>query len=140
VVASMVAALRGYLALHPSRQIVLIGYSGGGTLAWLMAVRLPETVALVTIAANLDTEAWTRLHGYSPLAGSLNPATAPPLSAGVAQRHYAGARDANVPPSVARAFARHHPGASVIEVADFDHVCCWMARWPGLLAGAGSGK
>ncbi|GGY33311.1 alpha/beta fold hydrolase [Pseudoduganella albidiflava] len=133
VVASMVAALRGYLAAHPFRHVVLVGYSGGGTLAWLMAAHLPEATALVTIAANLDVAGWARLHGYSPLAGSLDPAALPPLRPAITERHYVGGRDANVPPSVVRSFARRHPRASVIEIAAFDHVCCWLERWPELL-------
>jgi pimeloyl-ACP methyl ester carboxylesterase len=136
VVASMVAALRRYLSAHPYRHIVLVGYSGGGTLAWLIAARVPETIGLVTIAANLDIDDWARLHGYSPLAGSLNPAAAAPLSPAVAELHYVGGRDANVPPSVVRAFARRHSGTSVIEIAEFDHTCCWLERWPQLLTGA----
>jgi pimeloyl-ACP methyl ester carboxylesterase len=134
VVASMVAALRGYLSEHPFRQVVLVGYSGGGTLAWLMAAQVPETIGLVTVAANLDIDAWTRLHGYSALAGSLNPAAAPSLLPAITERHYLGGRDAKVPPSVVRAFARRHTGASVVEIAEFDHTCCWLERWPGLLA------
>jgi pimeloyl-ACP methyl ester carboxylesterase len=130
VVASMVAALRRYLSEHSFRHVVLVGYSGGGTLAWLIAARMNETIGLVTIAANLDIDDWARLHGYSPLAGSLNPAAALPLSPAIAERHYVGGRDANVPPSVVRAFARRHPRASVIEIAEFDHTCCWLERWP----------
>ena len=136
VVASMVAALRRYLSVYPFRHVVLVGYSGGGTLAWLMAARVPETIGVVTIAANLDIDDWARLHGYSPLAGSLNPAAEPPLSAGITERHYLGGRDLNVPPSVVRAFARRHPRAIVTEVAEFDHTCCWLERWPQLLYGA----
>jgi hypothetical protein len=133
VVASMVAALRRFLTLHPFRRVVLIGYSGGGTLAWLMASHVPETAEIVTVAANLDTDDWTRIHGYSPLAGSLNPALMPPLPATVGQLHYVGGRDRNVPPSVVQSFARRHPEARVIEVSDFDHQCCWVERWPKLL-------
>src|SRR6202171_365024 len=99
VVASMVAALRRFLALHPFRRVVLIGYSGGGTLAWLMAAQVPETAAIVTVAANLDTDGWTRIHGYSPLTGSLNPALMPPLPPTIGQLHYVGRRDRHVPPS-----------------------------------------
>ncbi|WBS01499.1 hypothetical protein OU994_24995 [Pseudoduganella sp. SL102] len=136
VVASMVAALRGYLADHPFRHVVLVGYSGGGTLAWLMAAQLPEATTLVTIAANLDVAGWARIHGYSPLAGSLDPAVLSALPPAITERHYVGGRDANVPPSVAHSFARRHPRASVIEIAAFDHVCCWLERWPELLAPA----
>ncbi len=133
VVDSMVAALRSYLATHPYRRVDLIGYSGGGTLAWLMAGRIPEAAAVITIAANLDIDAWTALHQYSPLSGSLNPAMQPALPQAIDQRHYAGQRDANVPPSVLHSFARRHPGARVIEIAGFDHRCCWIERWPQLL-------
>jgi hypothetical protein len=135
VVASMVAALRGFLATHPHEHVVLIGYSGGGTLAWLIAARLPETNRVVTVAANLDTDAWARLHGYSPLAGSQNPALLPRLAPAIDQRHYVGGRDTNVPPAVVQSFARGHPEARVIEIAEFDHSCCWLERWPQLLDG-----
>ena len=133
IIASMVAALRRFLTLHPFRRVVLIGYSGGGTLAWLMAAHVPETTAIVTVAANLDTDEWTRIHDYSPLAGSLNPALTPPLPPTIREFHYVGGRDRNVPPSVVQSFARRHPGARVIELADFDHECCWIERWPKLL-------
>jgi pimeloyl-ACP methyl ester carboxylesterase len=133
VVASMVAALRRFLAVHPFQRVVLIGYSGGGTLAWLMAAHVPETAAVVTIAANLDTDEWTRIHDYSALAGSLNPALMPQLPPTIAELHYVGGRDRNVPSSVVQSFARGHPGVRIVEVADFDHECCWIERWPGFL-------
>jgi dienelactone hydrolase len=133
VIASMVSALRGFLSQHPYRQILLIGYSGGGTIAWLMAAQMPDTAAVITIAANIDTDEWTRLHGYSTMTGSLNPANLPQLPSRIIQVNYFGSRDQNVPSSVARSFARRHPEATEIEVADFDHVCCWIERWPPLL-------
>src|SRR6185437_13440024 len=91
VVATMAAALRRFLAAHPYPHVVLIGYSGGGTLAWLMARGLPETTTIVTIAANLDTDFWAGLHGYSRMIGSLNPALEPPLPSAIRQIHYVGA-------------------------------------------------
>jgi len=133
VVASMVAALRSFLSAHPHRRIVLVGYSGGGTIAWLMAAQLPETVGVVTIAANLDTDYWASLHGYSPMVGSLNPALLPALPSAIAQLHYAGGRDRRVPPDVTASFRVRHPEARVVVLDDFDHECCWMARWPQLL-------
>jgi len=130
VVASMTAALRSYLSAHPHPAVVLVGYSGGGTLAWLMASRVPETVRVVTVAANLDTDAWARGHGYSLLAGSLNPALAPALAPSIRQLHLVGERDTNVPPAVVRSFARAHADARVVEVPGYDHRCCWLEIWP----------
>jgi pimeloyl-ACP methyl ester carboxylesterase len=136
VVASMVAALRGFLAQHAYRQVLLIGYSGGGTIAWLMASRSPDiigVIGVITVAANLDTDAWTKTHGYSAMAGSLNPSLLPQLATATVQVNYFGGRDQNVPPSVVRSFALRHPEAKAIEIPEFDHVCCWIERWPRLL-------
>jgi alpha/beta hydrolase family protein len=133
VVSSMAAALRAFLAAHPFPHVVLIGYSGGGTLAWLVASRVPQASAVVTIAANLDIDAWTTLHAYTRLAGSLNPALQPPLASAVREIHFVGGRDDNVPPSIAASFHARHPAARVVDVPEFDHRCCWIARWPRLL-------
>jgi hypothetical protein len=135
VVTSMVAALRAFLDTHPYRSVLLVGYSGGGTLAWLMARHVPETVGVVTVAANLDVDGWASLHGFTPLAGSLNPALLPPLSPAVAQVNFVGGRDRNVPPGVVASFSRRHPESKVVVVDEFDHQCCWTGRWPELLAG-----
>jgi pimeloyl-ACP methyl ester carboxylesterase len=133
VVASMVAALREFLSQHRYRQVLLIGYSGGGTIAWLMAAQSPDVRGVITVAANLDIDAWTKIHGYSAMKGSLNPASLPQLPPAIGQVNYFGGRDQNVPPSVIRSFARRHPEATLIEFPEFDHVCCWIERWPRLL-------
>lgn len=133
VIDAMVAALRAHLGSQPARRVVLIGYSGGGTIARLMAAELPQVSRVITLAANLDIDLWADLNGYTRLDGSLNPATQPRLGHGVAEHHHAGARDTRVPPAVLRAYAQRHPHARVTEIAGFDHVCCWVEQWPELL-------
>jgi hypothetical protein len=131
VVASLAAAVRALAAEAGSSRVALLGHSGGGTLAMLVAPRVPEVVAVVTVAANLDVEAWAAAREI-PLSGSLDPARLGPLPAGIVQRHYAGGRDRVVPPAlVARAPI---PPGSLRVVAEFDHVCCWRERWPEILA------
>ena len=131
VVNSMAAALRRWVEAHPAQGISLYGHSGGGTLAMLLAARLPAVERVVTIAANLDTAAWTRHHGYSPLRGSLNPA-ARQLPASVSQFHYLGADDRNVPTGIFP-FANAPPAIKVRVVAGQAHNCCWGEQWPGIL-------
>ncbi len=87
VVASMTAALNRLSADYEA--LVLMGYSGGGTLAMLMAERLPKTETVITVAANLDTDRWSELHRQQPLSGSLNPAARPPLPPRIRQMHFA---------------------------------------------------
>jgi len=63
VVFSMVTALKKYMLLHPVNELVFLGHSGGGTLAMLIAPYFDETVAVITLAANLDINAWADHHG-----------------------------------------------------------------------------
>ncbi len=133
VVDSMAAALRRRLSTQPQRRIAFFGHSGGGTLAVLLAARFPETVAVVTLGANLDIDAWARFHGYTPLHGSVNPMEQAALPPGVIQMHYVGRDDRNVPPSMLRAYRDRHPGAVVTELPGVDHACCWRGAWAGIL-------
>jgi pimeloyl-ACP methyl ester carboxylesterase len=132
VIVSMVETLEGFAMQHNLNEIVLVGYSGGGTLAVLMAPRLSVPPRVITIAANLDVEAWTRAHGYLPLDGSLNPADEPQLPARIAEVHLVGARDLNVPRSTVSRYLDRVPPASVWEFSDFDHACCWEREWPDI--------
>ncbi len=100
VVESMVAALRRILRAGGHDRVAWFGRSGGGTLAVLLAPRFAETTDLVTVAANLEIDAWADLHGYARLAGSVNPAREPPLPPRIRQRHYVGAADRHVPADV----------------------------------------
>jgi pimeloyl-ACP methyl ester carboxylesterase len=131
VVTSMAAALHRILAATQPDRLVWFGYSGGGTLATLLAPRFDATTDLITVAANLDTDAWTDLHAYSRLAGSLNPARQPVLPERIRQRHYVGGKDRVVPKEV---FARAPiDPASLIVIPSYDHVCCWETLWATLL-------
>jgi hypothetical protein len=132
VIASMAAVVRRLVAEGGYRQVAWFGHSGGGTIAMLAAARVPESAAVVTVAANLDIDAWTDARGARHLSGSLNPARQPALPGAVVQRHYAGGRDEIVPPEVT---GRGLNGASDLTViADYDHRCCWEEIWPSVLA------
>ncbi len=133
VVASMRAALRKLLASYPDIRITLIGYSGGGTLAVLMAADLTGVDQLITLAGNLDTDAWTQRHHYSPLLDSLNPVSQAPLPASIRQTHIIGAQDQNITTRMIQKFASKQPHAEVIILPNFTHKCCWEQHWPKLL-------
>jgi pimeloyl-ACP methyl ester carboxylesterase len=131
VVDSMTAAL---LNLAGEQQpLMLLGHSGGGTLAMLMAERLPNVGTVVTVAGNLDPFAWTRLHGYPPLQGSLNPAERPPLPAAIRQLHLAGGRDRNVPAEFIRRVAAQQSNAEYRYLERYDHTCYWQEIWPKIV-------
>ncbi len=131
VVNSMARALQRIT--QTDQPLILFGYSGGGTLAMLLAEQLPQTRAIVTVAANLDTDRWAALHKQQALSGSLNPATRPPLPAYIKQLHIAGERDNNVPPNLIREAIAHQPGAIFNILPHQEHRCCWREVWPDIL-------
>lgn len=134
VVKSMADAIEQLRRERGHRLVELYGHSGGGTLAALLAARLPGVTRVVTLGGNLDPDAWVRHHGYTPLSGSLNPARRGRLPDSIEQLHLAGARDESVPPwMIAQAAAQL--GAVAVEVVPgVAHSCCWSARWSLLLS------
>jgi len=133
VVESMASALNSYAAMQPATtKLILVGYSGGGTLATLLAGRVSNVVGVISIAANLDTQTWTDALHYEPLLGSLNPATE---TVELATPHVTlvGDQDKQVPFATLTRFLQAHPQTKVLHYASYDHVCCWENNWPQLL-------
>ena len=137
VIAATGRVIDHYKSLLGAREVELVGYSGGGAVAALLAAERDDVVALTTVAAPLDHRAWTAHHGLSPMAGSLNPADFAAALAKVPQVHLVGADDSVVPPAVAEAYLAHLGDRShsrLVRIEDFGHTCCWERRWPELRA------
>ncbi|TCS37988.1 hypothetical protein EDC30_103280 [Paucimonas lemoignei] len=135
VIAASNQAIDALKAHYGVARLALVGYSGGGAVAALVAARRKDVVRLVTVAGNLDHQAWTRLHGVPPLDGSLNPADAWDALQDVPQLHFVGARDANITAQVAASYAARFPQArrpAIRSVDGFSHTCCWVEQWPVL--------
>jgi len=131
VVESMIVAVREAQRRLGEREIVLIGFSGGGVLAVLIAERLKGVRAVVTLAANLDIDAWTSHHGYLRLSQSLNPSRSQ-LPHPWTEVHLQGADDKVTPASTTTAYFERFPQAQRKIIAAYDHVCCWVRDWEAL--------
>jgi dienelactone hydrolase family protein len=130
IVSSMTEVVRTLAQQSKARSVMLVGYSGGGVLAVLIAERLDNVAAVVTVGANLDVDAWTRHHGYLPLTGSLNPAASTAVHRWP-ETHLYGTHDENVPPATTDAYFKRFPHAQRRLEAN-DHLCCWVEQWPEL--------
>ena len=133
VVASMAQAVRTLVAEGGHEEVVLIGFSGGGTIARLMAPEVPGLIGLLTVNANLDVTEWAVGHGYQPLSGSISPADLPDLPPHILHVQAIGTRDSVVPPAVTASYAARHDELVVWTYPDFDHVCCWLEHWSSIL-------
>jgi pimeloyl-ACP methyl ester carboxylesterase len=134
IVDSMTAALTSWLQKHLFQQIVLIGYSGGGSLAVLIADKIAAVQTVVTFAANLDVAAWSKAQGYENLTESLNPIEQKKLPQRIKQLHFAGGDDGTVPAEVVKAYADSQKNALYQVFPEFDHQCCWEQEWQKILA------
>ncbi len=135
VTGSMVEALGKLMAGRRCRA-VLIGFSGGGALAMLIASRIPERIAgIVTLAGNLNVDDWTRRHGYSALDESEDPARRPPLPPSLFQIHVAGGKDDNISYRVTAREVARNPGARFLLVPRLAHECPGPQIWQGILTG-----
>lgn len=111
-------------------QVSLIGFSGGGTLATLISQRLLNIKNLVTINGNLDIEAWTQYHGYTPLYGSINPSQSATLPDKLKKFHLVGAKDTNIPFSIdALKQFKQQANTQVLSYKNHTHHCCWETVW-----------
>jgi hypothetical protein len=133
VVESMGAVIRGLLADGGYRGTVLIGHSGGGTLAMLLAEHL-RPCAVVTLAGNLDVAAWCARHRFTPLSGSLDPGRRAPLPPSVRQLHLVGKDDGVILPAMVEAAAERQPNARVLVLPGVDHRDGWKTVWPSVLS------
>ena len=136
VIAAYDGAITALKAARAARRLTLIGYSGGGALAALVAAGRNDVDSVITIAAPLNHVAWTGWHGVTPLSLSLNPADVAPALRKICQLHLAGGADMNVPPLTIARFAADSdfPRARFVELPGFDHDCCWSHSWRELLA------
>lgn len=134
VITAMDAAITHYASRTPGQRIHLVGYSGGGAIAVLVAARRQDIATLRTVAGNLDHDAVNRWHRVSPMPDSLNPINVAARVAHIPQIHFSGADDKIVPLVIAQKFvARAGTCASVHSVDGLSHEGDWAALWPQLL-------
>ena len=125
--------------VHKPLKFHLIGYSGGGTLAMLLANTRKDIAHVTTLAANLDHETFFRMHQetYPPPAFDL--VSNPSQIASIPQYHVVGAADPIVPESLLKAYLRKLPAErkavemEVIQGQNHRDVEGWQRIWQRLL-------
>lgn len=115
----------------------LVGFSGGGAVAAILAGQREDVHSLRTVAGNLDHKAHSAWHQVSPLTGSLNPPDFAGRLAAIPQVHFIGGQDEIVPPAVFNSYVQALGSTNCVQakfVQEAAHDTGWVDKWPDLLA------
>jgi predicted alpha/beta hydrolase family esterase len=140
VIAEMNAFLDQAKARAHAARIRLLGYSGGGCVALLLAERRDDVDAVVTVAGNVDHPFWTRWHKVSPLRDSLDPLDDKAALRAIPQLHIVSRDDSVMPPEIVEHYAVElgHPDTiRIVTVDGVGHTGDWQDVVPDILAGSG---
>lgn len=133
VISSIDMAINQYCSKYNIKQVKLIGFSGGGTIAALLAARRHDVQKLVTVAGNLNTKLHSQIHEVAELHGSLNPIDSVAALKNIRQTHYAGFKDKIVPKQIAETFIdaldTSEDIARIVIVKDNTHSKGWLEFW-----------
>lgn len=110
-----------------NKDFNLIGYSGGGAVATLLASKRDDIKSLVTIAGNLDTNKWTDFHKISRLDGSLNPTDVTKNLSSLKQYHFIGLNDKIIPKDIFLSYLSKYQNIDNIRAVyvNSNHSCCF---------------
>lgn len=135
VVSALDSAISQIKIQYKAEHINLIGYSGGGTLAVLIAAQRQDISSIRTVAGNLDLHAMDKIHNTTPLSESLDPISVATQVSHIPQLHFVGGKDNIVPEIVAKNFIKHAKldSSAVIIITDTNHASHWHKYWQQLL-------
>jgi len=117
--------------------IELVGFSGGGAVAVLVAARRTDVTSIRTVAGNLDHVILNQRKRVSPLSGSLNAADVAEHVSTIPQIHFVGAEDNIIGTYVAESYRSRVAARNCIAiqtVSGASHGDDWEDMWPRLLA------
>lgn len=116
---------------YGNSEFELVGYSGGATLALLLAVQRNDVTQVQTIAGNLSPRMWAAMKGLSPLDGSLEPLDYRNRLALLPQRHFIGDADLIIPGNLADKYqeALDSPLSQCVHIPEVSHDRGWEATW-----------
>jgi len=116
--------------------IELVGFSGGGAVAVLVASRRSDVAGIRTVAGNLDHVILNQQKKVSPLTGSLNAADVAAQVSAIPQIHYVGAGDDIIGAYVAESYIRRADSRNCItikKISSVSHTGGWDDIWPNLI-------
>ena len=134
---SVIAMNDAIKEISQGKNIELIGFSGGGAMAILIAARTPQVKKIITLAGNLDVKAFNDHHRLplSASIGSLNPMDFVQKVKNIPQVHFIGENDTRMPAFITDKFVTAVNAASPQHCARYEilphvtHTKKWEKFW-----------
>ena len=118
------------------KKIRLVGYSGGGTIAAILAATRKDVIDLRTIAGNLDIDTFSKIHNVSPLSDSLNPIDYAEKLVKVPQVHFVSTNDDIIKKEITASYIQNLKKydnnlgcVKLIESTTSSHSTGWTSIW-----------
>lgn len=120
---------------YKNSNFILIGHSGGGAVATLVASNRDDIGMIITVAGNLDIQKWTSIYNLSELKGSLNPADFTKQIQNIKQYHLIGNNDKIIPKDIFLSYFSRFEKKEKVHFLYFDeeHNCCWEKHYKKFL-------
>lgn len=120
---------------YKNKNFNLIGHSGGGAIATILASKRTDINNLITIAGNLDIQKWVQIHKISELEGSLNPSDYTKKLESINQYHFIGTNDKIIPKEVFFSYYSKFNRKDKIKykLYEQEHNCCWVEPFKELI-------
>ncbi|WP_160174013.1 lipase family protein [Endozoicomonas montiporae] len=133
---SMNDAISSLKHQYKFKTLELVGYSGGATIALLIAARRDDVISVRTIAGNLDPAFTNHFHRVSPMPDALNPIRHINELKQVPQIHFYGKKDSVITGDVSRHYVSRFPEPHCIKtmaIEGANHHDGWTTEWAELL-------
>lgn len=110
------------------KDIEIIGFSGGGAIAMLLASQRDDVKKITTIAGNLNHKLVNKLHNVSPMSDSLNPIDIAQRTSYIPQIHYIGEKDNIITIDIVNSYieaSKSSKNIKAIVIKDATHTKGW---------------
>lgn len=117
-------------------KIRLVGFSGGATIAAILAARRNDVVDLRTVAGNLDIDKFIEVHNVSPLTGSVNPTNYANKLIHIPQTHFLSKNDTVITDAITNSYLQSLKALDqqlscvrLVELKKPEHTKGWESSW-----------
>ncbi|MGB1800587.1 MAG: alpha/beta hydrolase [Gammaproteobacteria bacterium] len=117
-------------------QLRLVGFSGGATIATILAANRNDVIDLRTIAGNLDIDKFVEVHNVSPLTSSINPTDYADKLVKIPQTHVISMNDSIITADITDSYLKYLEKfdtnlkcVEVIKLSKPEHTKGWADYW-----------